>query len=236
MNASAGPRTSPLRAHRYALLLVALLATIALGPVLEAMDFGDVLMEGFLAIALLAAVFPTSGTSQRRAMYAAVVVVIVLRWLASRYGSIAMTVAGAVLWTMLALLVASRAVRYALSSVRVDSERLCAAISAYLLLGVCWGVVYAAMSHIDHDALLVGGQPPPAPLTMADTLYFSFVTLATLGYGDITPTGPVTRGIAVFEAVVGQFYLAILVARLVGLQTAFHSNATTNASPRWEEP
>lgn len=235
MTTPALPHINRLREHRYALLLVALLATIGLGPVLEAMDFGDALMEGFLGVALLAAVFPTSSTPQRRLMYMAVVVVVLLRWLAAHYGSRAMTVAGAALWTLLALLVASRAVRFALSSVRVDTERLCAAISAYLLLGVCWGVVYAAMSHLDHDALLVGGQPPPTPLTMADTLYFSFVTLATLGYGDITPTGPVTRGIAIFEAIVGQFYLAILVARLVGLQTASHST-TTNASPRWEEP
>ena len=72
------------------------------------------------------------------------------------------------------------------------------------------------------DLRLVAGAPPAHPLTLADTLYFSFVTLATLGYGDLTPTGPVTRGLAIFEAIVGQLYLAILVARLVGLQTAAH--------------
>ena len=236
MNATAPRPVNPLRARRYALLLVALLATIAVGPLLEAMHFGDLLMEVFLALALLAAVFPTANASQRRMLYGLVAVVVVLRWFASRYESSTVTLIGALLWSALSVLVASRAVRYALSSVRVDSEHLCAAISAYLLLGVCWGVVYAAMSRLNLNALLVGGQPPDAPLTMADTLYFSFVTLATLGYGDITPTGPATRGLAVFEAIVGQFYLAILVARLVGLQTALHSNATTNASPRWEEP
>lgn len=225
----------PFRAHRYLLLMVALVATIAIGPLLEMLDVGDVLMEAFLTLALLAAVFPTASRLQRRALYGVVAVVVVLRYLASRYESEAIIVVGVLLWGMVALIVAVRAVRYALSSVRVDTERLCAAVSAYLLLGVFWAVVYAAMVRLDPDSMLVGGQPSAQPLTIADTLYFSFVTLATLGYGDITPAGPFTRGLAVFEAIVGQFYLAILVARLIGLQTASHSTATSTASPRWEE-
>ena len=60
-------------------------------------------------------------------------------------------------------------------------------------------------------------------LGMGDAIYFSFVTLATLGYGDLTPATPVMRGLAVFEAIIGQLYLAIMVARLVGLQTALQS-------------
>jgi voltage-gated potassium channel Kch len=54
----------------------------------------------------------------------------------------------------------------------------------------------------------------------ANALYFSFVTLATLGYGDIVPASDLTRRLAVVEAVIGQLYLAVLVARLVGLYTA----------------
>ena len=62
--------------------------------------------------------------------------------------------------------------------------------------------------------------PLPKALGMGDALYFSFVTLATLGYGDFTPVSPVMRGLSVFEAIIGQLYLAILVARLVSLRAS----------------
>lgn len=222
MNAIAARLAPPLRDHRYALLFVSLLATISIGPLLEAVDFGRQFIEAFLAVNLLAAVVPMAMASQRRVLYALIALVVLLRWLSPRYDAATLPLIGAALWSVIAVLAAVRCVRYALAGGRVDSERLCAALSAYLLLGVCWGVVYAAMSRWNTASLLVGGAVPAHPLTLADTMYFSFVTLATLGYGDVTPTGPVTRGLAIFEAIVGQLYLAILVARLVGLQTAAH--------------
>jgi len=56
----------------------------------------------------------------------------------------------------------------------------------------------------------------PGQLDLQTAIYFSFVTLATLGYGDIVPVTPTARGFAVSEAILGQLYLAVLVARLVG--------------------
>jgi voltage-gated potassium channel Kch len=57
----------------------------------------------------------------------------------------------------------------------------------------------------------------PTRFSQASAIYFSFVTLATLGYGDITPRGDIARGIAIIEGVGGQLFLAVLVARLVSL-------------------
>jgi hypothetical protein len=223
-----------LRSHRYALLFVSLLLTISIGPLLEALDFGRMLIEVLLAVSLLIAVMPMALVSQRRVFYALVAVATLLRYLAPMHASNTVTMIGALLWSGIAVIAAVRCVNYALSGGRVDSERLCAALGAYLLLGVCWGVAYAALARVYPDALLVGGATPSQPLTLADTLYFSFVTLATLGYGDLTPTGPVTRGLAIFEAIVGQLYLAILVARLVGLQAAAHP--LTHTQPTRESP
>jgi voltage-gated potassium channel Kch len=79
------------------------------------------------------------------------------------------------------------------------------------------------MARVLPGSLLSGGVVPAAGVGMGDAIYFSFVTLATLGYGDLVPATPAMRGLAVFEAVIGQLYLALLVARLVGLQTAAHS-------------
>lgn len=216
----ATPPHAWLRNHRYALLFATLLATIALGPLLEAVQFGRALIEVLLVANLLAAVLPMGGATQRRILYVLIAVAMVLRQLSDRMDSIALTMGGAAAWGIVAVIAAYRCVRYSLSSVKVNSERLCAALSAYLLLGVCWGVVYAAVTHLEHNTLLAGGTPLVGGASMAEAIYFSFVTLATLGYGDLTPVGPVMRGLVIFEAVVGQLYLAIMVARLVGLQTA----------------
>jgi hypothetical protein len=96
----------------------------------------------------------------------------------------------------------------------ITSHRLQGAVAAYLLLGIIWACAYA----------LVGALHPGAfsgPVSASDGprafYYFSFVTLATLGYGDVLPVHPAARSLATLEAVTGTLYLAILLARLVSL-------------------
>ena len=57
-------------------------------------------------------------------------------------------------------------------------------------------------------------------MTFSSTVYYSFVTMTTLGYGDIVPVSPAARTLAYMEAAMGQIYVAVLIARLVGLHTA----------------
>jgi hypothetical protein len=107
---------------------------------------------------------------------------------------------------------------------RVTSNILCASLCAYLLLGVVWALGYSMISILDDGAFTRSlGGPAPVMLRMGsgntiDALYFSFTTMTTLGYGDFVPTAPLARAMACLEAIVGQLYLAVLVARLVGLQ------------------
>jgi hypothetical protein len=208
-----------LRNHRYTLLFVALLATVTVGPLLEALSFGHRAMELLLCISLVTALTPIGRPALRYPMLLLVVVAQALRWFA-RDASGALVLTGAVLWGVLATVAAWHAVRYSLSSPRVRTEHLAAALSAYLLLGICGGVVFAALSAIAPGSMSVGGQPAHEGLGMGASMYFSFVTLATLGYGDITPASQVARGLATLEAITGQLYLALLVARLVGLGSA----------------
>ena len=63
----------------------------------------------------------------------------------------------------------------------------------------------------------VARPPEFAARPLADMVYYSFVTLATLGYGDIVPLSPSAKGLAILEAIVGQIYLVVVVARLVSL-------------------
>jgi len=101
----------------------------------------------------------------------------------------------------------------------IDVDKIYGAVCAYLLVGVCWAGIYSFLEQIRPGSLtLPAAAAGRATGSRAELfLYFSFVTLATLGYGDILPTVPTTRTLAWMEAVFGQFYIAVLVARLVGL-------------------
>jgi len=108
----------------------------------------------------------------------------------------------------------------------VDVDRIAGAVAAYLLLGLTWAVLFAVLAMASPAAF----QLPPA-VDAAQAIrsgdgsvfyYFSFVTLTTLGFGDVVPLSPAARTLTWLEAVVGQLYLAILIARLVGLQITQH--------------
>ena len=108
---------------------------------------------------------------------------------------------------------------------KVNSEVLCAGISGYLLLGILWTVAYMLVSgpYFDpaHTAFANNvGSVPPHALTQFEAYYFSFITLSTVGYGDITPMSHPARSLAMMEAMVGTLYLAVLISRLVSLYSA----------------
>lgn len=98
----------------------------------------------------------------------------------------------------------------------IDGNKILGAICLFILLGLIWALLFTLL-HLFlgpafngmHDSILWFEVFP-------DFIYFSFVTLTTLGYGDILPAMPITRFLVYFEAMVGQFYIAILVASLVG--------------------
>lgn len=97
---------------------------------------------------------------------------------------------------------------------RVDLNSLVGAFCVYLLLGMIWALLYRLL-HLYGWATFSGNVAEGHNL-FPDLIYFSFVTLASLGYGDISPIGALPKTLAYLEAVVGQFYLAVMVASLVG--------------------
>ena len=118
------------------------------------------------------------------------------------------------LWGATCLLAMVATARYALRPGVVDAERIFAALDTYLLAGLVFGVCYWVMEQTWPGSFGMGSV---RELDLARAVYFSFVTLATLGYGDIVPVSEPARGLAILEAVGGQMYLAVLVARLVSL-------------------
>jgi hypothetical protein len=116
--------------------------------------------------------------------------------------------------------------RVIFDSREVTFNIVCASLCIYLLLGLVWALVYSVDDVLDPTAFTctVDAAKHQSRLRVGggDTtvLYFSFVTLTTLGYGDIVPTSPISRMLASTEAIAGQLYLTVLVARLVGLYIA----------------
>ncbi|MFV1884283.1 MAG: ion channel [Balneola sp.] len=94
----------------------------------------------------------------------------------------------------------------------VNANVLCEAISIYLILGILWAFIFKLISVVDPVSLSITKSDD-----LIEYLYFSFSSLTTLGFGDILPVSPLTRTLAYFEAIVGQVYLTILIARLVAI-------------------
>jgi len=102
---------------------------------------------------------------------------------------------------------------------RADLNSLLGAFCVYLQLGLIWAVLYRLL-HLYDRVAFSGNITGEGPQAFPDLVYFSFVTLASLGYGDITAAGGLARTFAYLEAVIGQFYLAVMVASLVGSFTS----------------
>lgn len=105
----------------------------------------------------------------------------------------------------------------------VSANRLVGALCLYLLLGVAWAVAYTVTEMVSPGSFQ-GFSPQMGQGWDSDWLYFSFVTMSTLGYGDITPLSPTARMLAYAQAVFGLFYIAILVAGLVGAYISERQN------------
>lgn len=200
---------------RYAILFYTLLLTFVASPLLAALQWKSILIELLLVTNLLVAVVPIRSGNVRRALLVLVMIALAGRLFSAALGETYSSV-NLGIWTLVGLLAASNALRSALRATSIDSEHIYAALSAYLLAGISLGVLYWGLEHVWPGSLNYAGATLDS-FSAADGIYFSFVTLATLGYGDFVPKSEIARGLTIIEAVAGQLYLAVMVARLVSL-------------------
>jgi hypothetical protein len=117
--------------------------------------------------------------------------------------------------------VVAHLLRFILHAPRVDAGVICAAISAYLVLGFLWALAYGMVAKVSPQAFVyTTGDKETHVMMGCNAFYFSFITLCTLGYGDIVPVSKLARMLAVTEAITGVFYVAILIARLMALYSS----------------
>jgi hypothetical protein len=98
----------------------------------------------------------------------------------------------------------------------VSSVVILEAVNGYLLLGIAYSLIIAFISHFDPDAFGFTGHLFEGAAYQYDYFYYGFITYSTLGYGDISPLQPYSKGISILITVSGQLYLAVIIATLIG--------------------
>ncbi len=220
--------------HRFDILLgtLVLLMLSAPGVLLLSGDsskfLASVAVSVILSAMLLSAVFAVSRT--RRTVIVALslaVPAIVLRVLHVWLGRDAFLIGEHLLEILFLGYVIVVLLKHLFRAERVSFDTICASVCAYLLLATIWAMVYPVLDVLQPGSFAFSFAEPGqnSLMRLGDEksvypLYFSVVTMTTLGYGDIVPTSPAAQMLAAVEALTGQLYLAVLVARLVGLQIA----------------
>ena len=224
--------------RRHTALLTAIVALFMIRPLIGDRAIASVVFSIVLLVTLLFALYAIQvddllgeretllAQRKRRSIIGwALAVPAIAERLAIIYApSPAVYLAGTTLWLLLFIFVTWHLLRGVLRQKEITSETISMSISVYLLLGFTWGLFYIVLHHLQPLAFSLGSSPTPisGPSTEQTAfpvlIYFSLTTLATIGYGDITPVTLQARYAAVAEGIMGQFYMAILVARLVGMQ------------------
>ena len=215
------------RAWKFRLLLVALLVLLASQPLLGSHTLARLWYTTLWSIVLIVTIFAISDVRWQRfvglGLGAPILLAIWGRHLVSGAAAETFEVPAfglaVVFFGIVAVMVMRHLVKY-----EVTADNVAGAVCAYLFLGLGIGVLYAIIETLRPHSFHASGN---LALDLADAVhrrstlvYFSFITLTTSGYGDVVPATPLTRTLAMLEAVLGQFYLAILVAGLVGIRAS----------------
>lgn len=221
-------RTVVLGRDSFLPVLLLAIATILLSPLLDIYHFGFLIL--FPASALLVLMTFHRCRVRRRTLTSVFVLLAVIGTL-SVLTSIArifdltddryLVAFSSALFALLILWTFPVIVRRAFQHERVTLNTLAAGLTAYLLIGMFFAALYRCDSALQNYTLFTQTDQPAA----GDYTYFSFVTLTTLGYGDLTPATDVARSLAIFEAILGQVFLVTAVARIVSLLGSERSTA-----------
>ena len=213
------PQRSERRRFSTVQLLIVLGLLFLFFPFVEEVKGGDIIVSVLLSLVLISAVLAVA--SRRRTLVVAVLLMfpaIAGRWINHFRPDLVPPAVFLISGLVLIAFVVFNLLGFVLRAPSVNTEVLCASISAYLMLGLIWTMAYWLV-----DQLTPGGafsfNPNAGKQSMNgfNAFYFSFITLSTVGYGDITPLSRIARWLAALEAMTGLLYVAVLIARLVSL-------------------
>lgn len=205
------------------LLLVSLVLVLMIAPVFESFWFGSLLLYGVITLTLI--VGGGLASNRRKQFWLALalaVLAVPTLWTSAVVDWPLLFVISCTLNGLFGIVLAGLLLVRVLRQYIASWHSIAGAVAAYLLLGLAWANFYWATERMDSEHVAFSqSERMVSPLTgsemtaFSQMVYFSFVTMSTLGYGDVTPQTSLVRTLAWMQAVTGQFYIAVLVARLV---------------------
>ncbi|MGO9373962.1 MAG: potassium channel family protein [Syntrophobacteraceae bacterium] len=196
----------------YTLLFLLAFTLFVLAPLLSARIIAPLILKiAFSLIIISGALTVTRRTSVRLLALVVGILTVTVQFFGAFSGKTTQTVESLLSVGMLIAFALLMAKNFLIRE-RASGHRIAGAVTIYLLLGLIWTRLYQLLELVSPGSFRF---PAGEDLNASALTYFSFVTLATLGYGDITPISLVARDLAVLEAIMGQLYLVILIAWLV---------------------
>jgi hypothetical protein len=208
----------------------ALILMLFASPFVSELEYGPAIDNFLITLVLVAGVLAV-GRSHRTLVLAGVLMLpaVLARWISHFRPDLMPPVVHNIASLGFIIFVEYQLLHFVLRATRVNSEVLCAGISGYLLLGIIWMSAYLVVSRLSHVNLdhpeqnpfaFTAGVTTPHTLSQFEAYYFSFITLTTVGYGDIMPLSNGARTLAMMEAMTGTLYIAVLISRLVALYSS----------------
>jgi hypothetical protein len=205
------------RTHPYAVLLFSELALILIYPFLAATAFRDEVFRLLAVVVFGTALYTVLGRGRITAIALILGTPAILFRLINIVKHVELfRLPDEILGLVFMIFVTSVLIWTIISNPSVTTDTLAGAVSAYFLVGITFGLAYMMIERLVPGSFKDTIQPGKA-FTPSEFTFFSFVTLTTVGYGDIVPWGAHARSVAMIEAVIGIMYPAVLISRLVGM-------------------
>ena len=214
---------------KFTFLLVSLLVLFVIAPLFEGLAIALILLNIFTSVVLVSAVY---AVSQKKGLFVLAVILVIPvlagRWSVYFVDNPFLDFMGMSFGVLFLAFTATNILAKVFEAKEVTADTISGAICVFLLIGLAWAFLYSVVEFLHPGSFNIAqslAHTSIHSLHQQTTLfiYYSFVTLTTLGYGDITPLTPPARSLAVVEAVIGQLYLVVLIARLVGLHIVHSS-------------
>ena len=200
---------------RFLFPLIFILLYFVVRPFLEGYIGIGILLDVFFSFILVSGVY---AAGQRRYLFIIAILIglpaFLLLWSKELVKSHFLISAGNILMISFFFYMVLVILSYLFRQDEVTADMIMGAVCVYFFLGLMWGFVFSLLEHLQPESFRFGEGLAAG---VGNFTYYSFVTQTTLGYGDITPVSTPARSLSLLEAIIGQLYLAVLIARLVGI-------------------